>query len=100
MDEAVQVRLHALVHALCLPIRLRVIRGAHPQLNSSQCKQLFPQITGEHSVTIGNQRGRQLVQLVHMVQEGLGNREGCKWMAQWDEVSKLGIFVDNHQDSV
>jgi len=35
-----------------------------------------------------------------MIHEGLGNREGYKWMAQWDEVSKLGIFVDNHKDSV
>jgi len=52
MHEATQERLNTLIDPFGLTIRLRMISHTHPQLNSSQLKQLPPEMTCKDFVSI------------------------------------------------
>ena len=73
MHEATQKRLNTLIDSFGLTIRLRVVSGAHPQLNSYQLKQLTPEMTCKDFVMIQDNGLRHTLQLIHLREKGLSN---------------------------
>jgi len=66
MHEATQDRLKALIDPFGLTIRLRMISHTHPQLNSSQLKQLTPEMTRKDFVSIRDNGLQHTMQLIHL----------------------------------
>lgn len=69
MDEAAQINFQALIDALRLTIRLRVIRRAHAEFNPDDLEQLLPKSARKDWVPIReNDCFRETMQLVNVVQ--------------------------------
>jgi hypothetical protein len=83
VDKTTKVSLEALIHVLRLAIRLWVVCGTHAECDTSQCKQLPPEVASEHTVTVRDERYWHAVQLVNIVHISLSDRHSCVWMLQW-----------------
>ena len=58
MRKTTQKGLQALVYPLSLPICLRMVSCAHPELSARHLEQLLPKLTGKDFVTVGDEGQR------------------------------------------
>ena len=100
MDEAPEIRFHALIHPLRLAVRLGMIGGAHTQLNTSKTEQLLPKVASEHSVTIGDQRRWHTMKSVDSIHVRLGHRRCSVWVPERNKVCKFRELIDDDQNTV
>ena len=52
VDEGSQVSFKSLIGSLCLAVRLRVERGAHPRVDTGQLEEIFPELGDESGVLV------------------------------------------------
>lgn len=80
MDKTAKESFKALIDALSLAIRLRVVSQTHGKRCLSNAKKLTPKSASENAVTIRNYMGGKTMQAVYVVKKELSNLLGQKWM--------------------
>lgn len=90
VNRATKKIFQALIQSFSLPIRLRVIRGAHHQLSISKHEQLLPEAARENLVTIRDDAMRKSMELVNVISENCGNLESCERVLEGQKVCILG----------
>jgi hypothetical protein len=87
------------VGTLSLTIRLRVIRGGHPQRGAKTLKEHPPKPTGEARISIGNDRDRQTMVSEDMGKEQLGCFGARDLLRDSRGVDHLAKTVDKHNNT-
>jgi len=100
MHEAAKKGFEALVDALSLAIRLRMVSRAHRKSGLSKAEQLKPKGTGKNAVAVRNDTCGKAMQAVDVIKEKLCDLLGRKGMEQRDKMCELTEFVDNHHQTV
>jgi hypothetical protein len=81
-----------------LAIRLRVEGRAHAELYARQPKEIPPDVTREHRVTVAYDGRRKPMEVDDAVEEGPGHERGCIGVTEGDEVRVLGEAVNYRED--
>uniref|UniRef100_A0A0A8YTK9 Uncharacterized protein n=1 Tax=Arundo donax TaxID=35708 RepID=A0A0A8YTK9_ARUDO len=87
-------------HAVChlrLAVGLWPEGGAEAKLDSGHREELRPKRAGEDRVTVAHDRAWQTVETHDVVEERLGDRQCCVWMAEGNEVRHLGEAIHDGQ---
>lgn len=100
MNETSEECFHALVNTLSLPVRRGVVWCAHAQSCICQAKKFLPETAGEDGITIGQERIRQAVQSIDLIDIHRSYLCCREWVCQWYEVAIFGELIDNHQNTV
>jgi hypothetical protein len=77
---------------------MRVERHAHAELYARQPKEIPPDVTREHRITVTDDGRRKPVEADDAVEEGLGHRHGCIGVTEGDKVRLLGEAVNHCED--
>ena len=96
MDKTPKISFHALIDTLGLPVRLGMIRRAHSKICPSQFEEQLPKFACEQPIPVRDDRQRQAVQLIDVVQECSCHRCSRDRMAQRNEMGKPRELIDNH----
>ena len=100
MRKAAQKDLQALVDTLGLPISCRMVRSTHSQCCVGQTKELLPKSASEDGVTVRQNRVRQAVQSVNLINISSSHLRCREWVSQGQKMTVLGEFVHHHQKTI
>ena len=73
LSETAEEGLDALIDALSLSVRLRMVCCAESELSAGCTKQFLPKMTCEHRIPVRNYRSGQPVNLVNLIHVKLGH---------------------------
>jgi hypothetical protein len=80
MDEAPEERLQTLVDTFRLAVGLGVVCQAHRQHGLGETEEFTPQHTSEDAVAITDDGGRQTMEAIYVVEEGLCDLLSTEWV--------------------
>lgn len=83
-----------------MPISLRMVRSAQPQLYISESEQFRPKLAGKDSVPVRYYGRWHTMEAVNLVEKQLSDTRCCEGMQKWDEMSVLCKEIHHNQDAV
>jgi hypothetical protein len=75
-----------------------VERRAHAELYARQPKEIPPDVTCEHRITVADDGRRKPMEEDDAIEEGPGHGRDCIGMTEGDEVRVLGEAVNHRED--
>lgn len=100
VHKTAKICFQALIDALRLPVRLRVISRAHSQLSVHQSKQFPPKSAREYLISIRYDGLRQTMQFKDVVKECLSYLESSERMRQRYKMCIFRKLVHHYHDAV